>query len=575
MPTPPFGAGFRTQHFDDIAARPGAVDWFEVLSDNFIGVGGPRRAMLERLRSDHPLLLHGVGLSIAGSELLSGDYLNGLRDLAAWVDPVWVSDHLCWTALGGHQSHDLLPIAYTEELLGRVAERVARVEEILGRRLLLENPSAYVAFRDAEMDEADFLAALCRRTGCGVLLDVNNLYVNAANLGIDAAAYLAKLDAGMVGYMHLAGHAVLPEVRIDTHDTDVGEPVWKLFDSAVRRFPAAGVIVERDDNLPSFAGLVAEVETARARHAAAHPLGFKRGAAESTATPDTRRIPAAARQSAGGRLRWRDLQSRFWASLVGGPIASDCSSAAQLGEFLDEGRPVAATRGMRVYRDAYALTLRRALAVNFPALARVLTGADFDRLAAAYIRRHPPRGHDFRSLGADLAAFVRCHDFAADYGVEPGALADLAALEQAQLEVQDEIDEPHVLPPESLAAVAPDDWEEARVGFVRGVRLVRASHDVLPAVEAVARGETPARPAAEDVAYLVSRAAGRVCTERLAGAAAAVLEGLMAGRTFGSACAAATPDGTDEASVAEEAARLLVKAAARGLVQTLETRRAG
>jgi hypothetical protein len=589
MPSPPFGAGFRTQHLGEITAAPGAVDCFEVLSDNFIGVGGPRRAMLERLRSDHPIVLHGVGLSIAGSAPLSEEYLHGLRELADRVAPAWLSDHLCWTSLGGHQSHDLLPVAHTAAVLDHVAERVERAQEILGRRLLLENPSAYVAFRDDEMGEAEFFVALCQRTGCGMLLDVNNLHVNAANLGIDAADYLATLEEGMVGYMHLAGHAVLPDVRIDTHDADVPEAVWALFGEAVRRFPAAGVIVERDDNLPAFAGLVAEVDRARALHAAAMARGapFETPPSASSGRAEYplrhMRSPVRAEEplepveggvskhaSAAGRNRWPELQGRFWTRLVDKPVAFDHRADARLDALLDDRRPVPAARGMRVYSDAYALNLRRALAVNFPALVRVVSAGDFERLTATYLCRHPPRGHDFRLLGADFAAFVRSCPFESDYGTDPGALADLVALEQAQLEVQDEIDEPAALSPESLAGVAPAGWEGARVGFVRALRLVRASHDVLPAIEAVGRGEIPERPRAGGVAYLVYRAGTKVCTERLDAAAATVLDALLAGRTLGTACAAAAGDGGDEAAAAADAARLLVMAAARGLVQRLE-----
>ena len=265
MQNPLFGVGFRTPHAGEIARAPGPVDWFEVLSDHYLGVGGTRRALLERLRAAHPVALHGVSLSIAGSEPLDRRYLDGLAVLAAWLEPVFVSDHLCWTALGGHESHDLLPVACTREVLEHVAARVAHVQDRLKRRLLLENASAYVAFRAREMEEADFLAELARRTGCGVLLDVNNLVVNAANLGVDPKRALEALPAEAVGYMHLAGHAVLPDVRIDTHDAEVPGAVWTLFEAAVQRFPAAGVILERDDNLPEYGQLVAESSSRRAR----------------------------------------------------------------------------------------------------------------------------------------------------------------------------------------------------------------------------------------------------------------------------------------------------------------------
>jgi hypothetical protein len=549
MHAPLFGVGFRTAHAAEIARAPGRVDWFELLADHYIGVGGTRRRLLERLRAAHPVALHGVSLSIAGSEPLDRDYLDGLAALAAWLEPVFVSDHLCWTALGGHQSHDLLPVACTREVLDHVAARVHRVQERLGRRLLLENASAYVAFRAREMDEADFLAELSRRTGCGVLLDVNNLVVNAANLGADPERALAVLPPEAVGYLHLAGHAVLPDVRIDTHDAAVPDAVWALYEAAARRFPAAGVILERDDALPEYAALVAELDEARARHAAALR------AAPPAAAPAP---PAPAPAPRAAPVPWPALQRDFFGRIVDQPLGREQPDLAGL---LDEALPVRAARGLRVYSDAYAASLRSALATNFPALARVLAPADFEALAAGYLRAHPPRGFDYVALGARLADFVETFPFATDYGVPRRVLAELARLEQAQLEVQDAPDAARPLTPAALAALAPEDWERVGFAFTPALRVLRCTHDVAPVVEAVAAGKDPVRPAAEPVAYLVARAAEGVRTERIAPAEAALLEALLAGASFRAACG-------DDARLAESAVRRLVTAAAAGLLET-------
>jgi hypothetical protein len=559
MQAPRFGVGFRTQHAAEIARAPRAVDWFEVLSDHYIGVGGARRRLLERLRADHPVALHGVSLSIAGSEPLDAEYVEGLRELAARIEPLFVSDHLCWTALGGHQSHDLLPVACTRDVLEHVAGRVTHVQERLGRRLLLENASAYVAFRAREMEEAEFLAELCRRTGCGVLLDVNNLVVNAANLGADPKRALETLAAGAVGYLHLAGHAVLPDVRIDTHDAAVPGAVWTLFEAAARRFPEAGVMLERDDALPPFAALVAEVDEARARHRAAlasvEPL---------SAGPRAGRSPARSEGEARAKSPdWRQLQESFFAEIV---EPSPGREPGDLAGLLDERLPVRAARGLRVYSDAYSASLRAALATNFAALARVLAPGDFERLAAAYLRAHPPRGFDFVRLGRALPGFVRDFAFTGDYGVPRAALADLAALEQTQLEVQDAPDAPAPVSPASLLALAPEDWERLRVGFAPAFRVLRASHDVAPALEAVARGQSPERPQAREVAYLVRRADAGVRTERLAADEAMLLEGLLAGLSLGEAAERAAAEGAGAEALAAVAARRLVEAAAAGLL---------
>jgi hypothetical protein len=540
-----FGAGFRTQHFDEIARAPRALDWFEVVTENVLGIGGKRRAMLERLRADHPVLLHGVSLSIAGTDPLDDAYLRGLRELADRVEPRFVSDHLCWTALDGRQSHDLLPVAFTAPVLAHVCARVAHVQEMLGRRLTLENASVYVAFRSNEMSEGEFFRELCRRTGCGMLLDVNNLYVNAQNLGIDPLAYLAALPRESVDYLHLAGHAVLPDVRIDTHDADVPGPVWELFEVAARRFPHAGVIVERDDNLPTFAELCAEVARARSRHARA--LEALRSEPQ-LAPARSVTVPRTSSPS------WQALQTRFWQQIT----EPGCADRDPL---VDDDLPVSAARGTRVYSDAYRTSLRRALAVNFPALARVVDPDDWSALCAAYLRRHPPRGHDFRTLGAELAEFVHGFPFARDYGIDRAVLAELVALEQAQLEVQDEIDEGEPLAPSALAALTPDAWEHARFGFARALRLVRATHDVLPTVEAVARGETPARPKASPSSYLVLRSGNRLRTEPIPERDADLLGELLAGRDFAEVC---TGDDAEDRTL--ETVRVVVRASERGLI---------
>jgi len=555
MPLVSFGAGFRTPHYDEITRVPRALDWFEVVTENVLGIGGKRRAMLDALRASHPVLLHGVSLSIAGSDPLDGDYLRALRELCDRVQPQFVSDHLCWTAFGGHQSHDLLPVAFSERVLDHLAARVAHVQELLGRRLTLENATVYVAFRCDEMSEADFFRELCRRCGCGMLLDVNNLYVNAQNLGIDPTHYLAELERESVDYMHLAGHAVLPDVRIDTHDADVPDSVWDLFEVAARHFPEAGVIVERDDNLPPFAELCAEVQRARERHARA----LKAVNVEPFVAP-----PRPERSSRASSPPWSTLQAEFWKQSV-----ERVGAAPEALVAID--RPVSAARGMRVYSDAYAVSLRRALAVNFPALARVVAEPDWIALCAAYLRAHPPRGHDFRGLGAHLADFVRGFRFSVDYGIDPSVLAELVALEQAQLDVQDEVDEAEPLPPQTLAGLTPEQWEDARFAFVRALRVVRASHDVLPVVESVARGENPARPKAEVSAYLVSRSAGRLHTQRIRSREAALFSSLIAGRSFADACEAAQAiEGADLSEIALEAVHLLVNASERGLLLRVE-----
>lgn len=240
------------------------VDWFEVITENFLVDGGNPRRVLREVRAHTPIALHGVSLSIGSTDPLDQRYLAGVAALCAEIEPALVSDHLCWSSLGGHTVHDLLPVPYSEAALAHVAVRVDAVQERLGRRILLENPSSYVVFRGAELAEAEFLAELARRADCGILLDVNNVFVSCTNHGWDPAAYLAAIPADRVGYLHLAGHSADGALLIDTHDAPVCDAVWALYAEAARRFPAAATCLERDDDIPPLADLVAELGRARA-----------------------------------------------------------------------------------------------------------------------------------------------------------------------------------------------------------------------------------------------------------------------------------------------------------------------
>lgn len=267
-----FGLGLRPQHFPDILGGPEAapdgrragVDWFEIISENFIAVGGPPMRNLMAVRERYPMAMHGVSLSIGATDPFDRDYLRGLKALADRIDPAVVSDHLCWTGAHGVNLHDLLPLPLNEESLDHVAARVREVQDHLGRRIALENASTYVTFTADTMDEWDFLAELTRRADCDLLLDVNNVYVSAFNHGFDPADYLAGIPKDRVRQIHLAGHEHNGDHIVDTHDAPVADPVWALYRDAVARFGAVPTMIERDANIPPFAELAAELATARA-----------------------------------------------------------------------------------------------------------------------------------------------------------------------------------------------------------------------------------------------------------------------------------------------------------------------
>ena len=270
------GLGLRREHYQHVVENRPAVGWFEVISENFMVPGGNPRRVLEAVRRDHPVVLHGVSLSIGSVDPLDRGYLDELDALARAVEPAWISDHLCWGTAHGINAHDLLPLPYTEEALAHVARRVEIVQERLGRRILLETPSSYLVL-DGDMAEHDFLAELARRADCGILLDVNNVFVSAHNHGWDARDYLAAMPAERVGQIHLAGHSEDGALLIDTHDGYVADGVWRLYAEAVGRLGARSTMIEWDADVPPFAELEAELLKAAGREQMA--LGETRDAA--------------------------------------------------------------------------------------------------------------------------------------------------------------------------------------------------------------------------------------------------------------------------------------------------------
>lgn len=263
FPSLGFGLGLRTDHYRTVMDEKPPVDWFEVISENFMVPGGQPLHILDRIRADYPMVMHGVSLSIGSTDPLNTDYLNDLKQLAGRVQPEWISDHLCWTGVQGLNMHDLLPLPYTEEALKHVAERVTRVQDVLGRRIALENASTYVTFGHSLLNEWDFLAELSERADCLILLDVNNVYVSAFNHGFDPHNYFEALPAERIIQIHLAGHSHMGTHIIDTHDHPVIDDVFALYAEAIRRFGPVPTMIERDDNIPPLAKLLAELDLAR------------------------------------------------------------------------------------------------------------------------------------------------------------------------------------------------------------------------------------------------------------------------------------------------------------------------
>lgn len=260
-----FGAGLRREHYEFLESRtPHCIEWFEAISENYMDSHGRPRAVLEMVRRDFPVALHGVSMSLGRADGLNLEYLARLRELVRAIEPGIVSDHMCWTGLS-HNLHDLLPLPFTAEALDVVCAHIDQAQEFLGRRILVENVSSYVTFRQSEMSEWEFLNACMKRTGCGLLLDVNNVFVSAENHGFDPGVFLRSLLPGSPGQMHLAGHTDTGKFLFDTHSEPVPEAVWTLFALSMQLFPGTPVSIEWDENIPSFERLEAEVSEARRR----------------------------------------------------------------------------------------------------------------------------------------------------------------------------------------------------------------------------------------------------------------------------------------------------------------------
>lgn len=258
-----FGLGLRIPHFEDVLTQEHNVDWFEILSENFMVDGGKPRYYLEQVAERYPIVMHGVSLSIGSTTPLDRNYLNQLKKLMGDVKPRWISDHLCFTQANGVNSHDLLPLPYTENAINHVAQRIRQVQDHIGQQMLIENVSSYLTYKESGMTEWEFYNEVCQRADCYMLLDINNVYVSARNHQFDANDYLNAIDGKRVRQIHLAGHTDYGDYVIDTHDHNVCDPVWDLYRRGAKRFGAVSTMIERDDNIPAFGELVQELDMAR------------------------------------------------------------------------------------------------------------------------------------------------------------------------------------------------------------------------------------------------------------------------------------------------------------------------
>jgi len=260
-----FGLGLRTEHYQDILLhKPKTIDWLEILSENYMVEGGKPLYYLDTIRKDYPMVMHGVSMSIGSADPLNYEYLKQLKTLMHRVEPMWISDHLCWTGVNQKNMHDLLPLPYTQAAVNHLADRISEVQDFLGVQILIENLSSYITYRDDAMSEWEFISAIAEKADCNILLDINNIYVSSFNHHFDPIEYLEGVPRHRVWQHHLAGHSNNGNLIIDTHDADIIDPVWALYEETAKRFGPVSTMIERDGNIPPLQKVIDELDRARA-----------------------------------------------------------------------------------------------------------------------------------------------------------------------------------------------------------------------------------------------------------------------------------------------------------------------
>jgi uncharacterized protein (UPF0276 family) len=516
---PAAGVGLRAPHYHRFLQERPAVGWLEVHSENFLARSGWDWHVLCELRHDYPLSLHGVGLGLGSARGFPEHHLERIRQLVDAVQPMLVSEHLSWGAVQGRQLHDLLPVTLDRAALALVAERVCRVQDVLRRQILLENVSAYVRFRGDAMSEAEFLAELVRLTGCGVLLDVNNLYVNQRNHEEDALAALAALPLGCVGEIHLGGHLETEHALIDHHGAAVAEPVWSLYRAALGRFRRVPTLIEWDTEIPALEVLLRE---------AAEADKIARGFDESgpLALTCLRVSPAGLRAQLA-----QDESLAAHQSMIGDGLLDGTTDGAAIALVSSE----AAAERLGIYRGNLFANWTKGLAAAYPVVQQLLGDDFFGGLARAYGKAYPSQDPDLNRFGERFAEFLAGFEHVAEYPYLP----DMARLEWALHQSFYAPDAP-ALDPAALAGMPPEQVEAITLPL-------RPSSSLLSSEWSVAKlwlAHQPGGPAfpeqmAEESFALVVRPQWQPQLVELSPAAFVALSSCARGETFGAALDAA------------------------------------
>jgi hypothetical protein len=527
------GVGLRAAHYRDFLEQRPAVDWLEVHTENYFAAGGRDSHVLLQLRADYPLSLHGVGMGLGSARGFCLQHVQRVAEAVRRYEPALVSEHLCWGALGDRQLNDLLPLPLSRAALELLCQRVAQVQDILGRQLLVENVSTHLRFHADAMSEAEFLNTLAERTGCGILLDVNNLYVNACNHGEDPHAAMAAIAIQHVQEMHLAGHLVTSDSVIDHHGDRVSEAVWTLYAEAVQRFGAVSTLIEWDTDIPALAVLLDEAARARsvqeatlaapARLASVDIPNIAASAFPSTvASPDKRAPDVIAAPNDDALAQTQHL---FGAALV-----DHAHEATILPQF--RGAAESNTHRFALYRGNLAATWDKTLAAAYPVLQMLVGEEFFSAMAREYGRAHPSQSGDLNQFASQMADFLAGFAHVAQYPYFP----DMARLEWA-LHTAYYARDAHALDALALAHLTPEQLDQASFTLSPACRLLHFDHAVVDLWRAHQDGSTVPFPQQLDMpSYcIVSRAAWRAEVLPLSLAAWQALSALQQGQALGAA----------------------------------------
>lgn len=395
-----FGLGLRTPHYSDFLASKRPLDWLEIITDNFLVEGGKPLVMLDRIRRDYPMAMHGVAMSIGAAAGVDESYVRKVKALAERIEPMWVSDHLCWTGLGPAHLHDLYPMPYTDEAARHVIEQIRRAQDILQRRLVLENVSSYIDFKHNAASEWQFLAYIAQATDCHLLVDVNNIYVSSVNHRFDPLDYLNALPVHRVRQIHLAGHSDHGDYIVDTHDNPVTSAVWDLYAHACRRFGAVATMIERDDNIPPLQTLIDELGMART--IAAKILDQPATANEQQALAGQHMFASHAANAPPQSATLAQVQQRMVDFVLDRPVTPDAPMTALVCALPG----VESAQRLGIYHHAYRARLAQVLAESFTKTELYMGSETFEQHAMAFAVSHPPTTYSLSRYGVDLPDYL-------------------------------------------------------------------------------------------------------------------------------------------------------------------------